>query len=103
MEQLFEGVKEGIYVETIKHGSGLSTFTLAPSRAYMIRNGVKSEPVSISVISGSVFETLQEIDGISDTIELCSFVSGGCGKIEQYPLSVCFGGPHIRVRSLKVQ
>lgn len=102
-DELISEVKEGFLIETIKHGSGLSTFTIAPSLAYRIKDGKIAEPVSISVISGTVFETLSEIDGVSDRLELLSFVTGGCGKMEQYPLPVGFGGPYVRVRNMMVQ
>lgn len=102
-DELFEGVKEGIYVEDYLHGSGMSTFTIAPSRAYMIREGKIAEPVKVSVISGNVMETLNEIDGISDVVYIHSFGSGGCGKMGQFPLRVGFGGPYIRVNNISVQ
>lgn len=101
-EQLIEGVEDGFYIDTIKHGSGMSTFTIAPSLAYRIQNGKIAEPVNISVLTGTVFETLQNIDGLSDTLELKSFVSGGCGKMEQYPLPVGFGGPYVRIRNMNI-
>lgn len=103
VEELFDGVKLGIYIEDILHGSGMTTFTIAPSKAYMIRDGKISEPVKVSVISGNVMKTLYEIDGVSDTVRHCSFGSGGCGKMEQYPLRVGFGGPYVRVNGIKVQ
>ncbi len=102
-EQLIGEVKDGILVEDINHGSGMSTFTLAPNLAYRIRDGKIAEPVSISVITGKVMETLNKIDGLSDTIELLSFVTGGCGKMEQFPLPVGFGGPYVRVNGIRVQ
>ena len=102
-EELFSEVKNGFYVETIKHGSGMSTFTIAPSLAYRIKDGKIAEPVRISVVTGNVFSTLGEIDGLSDTVEILSFVGGGCGKMEQYPLPVGFGGPYVRVKKLNVQ
>lgn len=102
-ESLFANVKEGIYIDTIRHGSGMTTFTIAPARAYIIRDGKISEPVKISVISGNVMSTLNKIDGISDKVELFSFALGGCGKMEQYPLKVGIGGPYIRVNEINVQ
>jgi TldD protein len=102
-EQLIEEIKDGILLETIKHGSGMSTFTIAPSMAYYIRDGKIAEPVNISVVSGNVMETLKEIDGLSDNLEILAFILGGCGKNEQYPLSVGFGGPYVRVNNLNVQ
>ncbi len=102
-EDLIAGIEDGIYIDRIKHGSGMSTFTLAPSRAYKIENGEITKPVKISVVSGNVFKTLELIDGISKEYELLSFVGGGCGKMEQYPLQVGFGGPYVRIEKLKVQ
>lgn len=102
-EELIGSIDEGIYIENLKHGSGMTTFTIAPTRAYMIRNGKIAEPVRISVITGNVMKTLHEIDGFSDKVELFSFPLGGCGKMEQFPLSVGFGGPYIRVKGINVQ
>jgi len=100
--ELFAGVHDGLYIDTIKHGSGLSTFTIAPSLAYFIKDGKVAGPAQISVISGSVFDTFGQIDAISDKVELLSFVGGGCGKMEQYPLPVGFGGPYVRVQGMSV-
>jgi len=99
---LFAGVKDGLFVETFKHGSGLSTFTIAPSLAYWIKDGKIAWPVKVSVISGNVMETLGLIDGLSDKLELKTRVGGGCGKMEQWPLPVGFGGPYVRVKELSV-
>ena len=101
-DELLSGIKEGVYVDSLNHGSGMSTFTLAPCRAYMIRNGKIAEPVKISVVTGSVFQTLNEIEGLTEEFKLLSFALGGCGKMEQYALPVGFGGPYVRVRSLSV-
>ena len=81
----------------------MSTFTIAPSVAYEIQEGGLGRPVQISVISGSVFETLGLIDGLSREVEFLSFVTGGCGKMEQNPLPVGFGGPYVRVSEMNVQ
>ncbi len=102
-EELFAGVKFGYYIKSVKHGSGMSKFTIAPHVAYEIIDGKISRPVKISVISGDVFTTLGLIDGLSDKVEYLSFVSGGCGKNEQYPLPVGFGGPFVRVSKMFVQ
>ncbi len=101
-DELFAGVDEGIYIDTIKHGSGLSTFTIAPSLAYLIKDGKIDRPLNVSVISGTVFDTLNRIDGLSDSIQLYSFVGGGCGKMEQGPLAVGFGGPYVRISEMDV-
>jgi len=102
-EELISEVKLGILVEDINHGSGMSTFTIAPNISYMIRDGKIAEPVNISVITGNVMETLYEIDGISKELEILTFALGGCGKMEQFPLPVGIGGPYIRVKNVNVQ
>ena len=101
-EDLFAGVKDGFFIETFKHGSGMSTFTIAPSLAWRIRDGRVAEPARVAVITGTVFETLGEIDGLSDAVEISFLVGGGCGKMEQWPLPVAFGGPYVRVAKMQV-
>ncbi len=103
LQDILSEMDHGIYLETLKHGSGMSTFTLAPARAYKIEGGKITTPLKISVVTGNVFSILEEVDAISSEFELTSFVGGGCGKMEQYPLPVGFGGPYTRVRKLKVQ
>ncbi|MGN1234782.1 MAG: metallopeptidase TldD-related protein, partial [Christensenellaceae bacterium] len=103
VEELVAGIKHGYYVKDIKHGSGMSTFTIAPGLAYEIVDGKIGDPVKIAVVTGNVFETLGLIDGIANDETILSFVTGGCGKMEQYPLPVGFGGPHIRVSKMNVQ
>lgn len=102
-DELFAGVKHGYYIKSISHGSGMSKFTIAPHVAYEIVDGKVGDPVKISVISGDVFTTLGLIDGLSDKVELLSFVMGGCGKMEQAGLPVGFGGPYVRVSEMFVQ
>ncbi len=99
---LVSGIDNGVFIKSIKHGSGLSTFTIAPQKAYYIKNGKIDKPVKVNVITGTVFETLNLIDGVSDKVEIKSSLIGGCGKMEQYPLRVSFGGPYVRVKNMKV-
>ncbi len=102
-EQLIAPIQEGYFIKSIRHGSGMSTFTIAPSLAYEIKDGKLVRPVQISVLTGSVFETLGLIDGLTKDVEYLSFVTGGCGKMEQMGLPVGFGGPFVRVSSMNVQ
>ncbi len=102
-DQLIAPIKKGYFIKTIRHGSGMSTFTIAPSLAYEIVDGRLGRPVQISVLTGSVFETLGLIDGLTRDVHMLSFVTGGCGKMEQMNLPVGFGGPYVRVSSMNVQ
>ena len=103
LDEIIKSIDYGVFIDTIKHGSGMSTFTIAPSRAYKIENGKITKPIKLSVVTGNVFETLTLVDQVSEEFELLSFVGGGCGKMEQFPLPVGFGGPYTLVRKLKVQ
>ena len=102
-DQLIAPIKKGYFIKSIRHGSGMSTFTIAPALAYEIVDGKIGKPTQISVLTGSVFETLGLIDGLTRDVHLLSFVTGGCGKMEQAGLPVGFGGPYVRVSSMNVQ
>jgi len=102
-DELIAETENGIILFDLNHGSGMSTFTIAPSYAYYVRNGKIDKPVRISVVTGNVFEALSDIDVITDKVEMFSFVGGGCGKMGQFPLPVGFGGPYIRVKNMQVQ
>ncbi|PAT01130.1 peptidase [Candidatus Izimaplasma bacterium ZiA1] len=102
LEDIIKSIKYGVFVDTISYGTGMSTFTMAPTRAYKIENGKITKPIKLSVVTGNVFETLDKVDAISKEFELLSFVVGGCGKMEQYPCPVGFGGPYTLVRKLNV-
>lgn len=102
-DELFSRVKHGYFIKDYKHGSGMSTFTIAPSLAYEIVDGKIADPVKISVITGNVFETLNLVDGLSDKAEIISSAFGGCGKMEQFPLNVSFGGPYVSISKMTVQ
>lgn len=100
--ELISPIKEGIYIKDFKHGMGMSMFTIAPSRAYWIKNGKIAEPVRVSVISGNVLETLFLIEDIGEDFEIESSALGGCGKFSQWPLPVADGGPSIVVKEMTV-
>lgn len=99
---LIAPIKEGIYIHDFKHGMGMSTFTIAPTKSYWIRDGKIAEPVRISVISGNVMETLFLIEDLGDDFDLESSALGGCGKFSQFPLPVADGGPSIVVKEMTV-
>jgi len=101
-DSLVSSIENGYFIKSIKHGSGLSTFTIAPLRAYRIISGKIAEPIKINVITGTIFQTLNDIEGVSDEVELKSSLMGGCGKNEQFPLRVSFGGPFVFVKKMNV-
>ncbi len=100
--ELLSKVNLGLYIVDFTYGTGMSSFTIAPRKAYMIRDGNLAEPIRVSVISGSVFKTLDKIIGCSKTVEMYNSVFGGCGKMEQSPLSVGFGGAEVLINEMMV-
>lgn len=98
-EAILQEVQDGIYIHSIDYGTGSSTFTLKPELCYLIRDGRICEPVRVNVITGSVFQTLFDIDAVGDDLEI--FDTFYCGKNGQ-TLQVSAGGPTIRVKKLTV-
>ena len=98
-EQMIKDVKDGIYVYMVEYGTGQATFTMKPSISYRIRDGKLCEPLRINVLTGSVFETLFEIDAVGTDFEL--FDTYTCGKNGQ-SANVSAGGPSIRIKRLTV-
>ena len=68
--------------------------------AYQIRNGRIEEMVRPVMLSGNVFKTLKDIDGIGNDLGMNQ--GGGCGKAGQSPLPVSNGSPHIRIQNCLV-
>lgn len=101
-DELVSRIKKGYFIKTCKHGSGMSTFTIAPDLVYEIVDGKLGRPVRVAVITGNVFETLGLIDGATKDVEVRYNVFGGCGKNEQFPLPVGFGGPYLSVSKMNV-
>ncbi|MBI2913129.1 MAG: TldD/PmbA family protein [Chloroflexi bacterium] len=110
-EELIADIKEGVYA---KHWFGGTTsmemFTFSAGEAYMIRDGKVAEPVRPVKLTGNLFTTLLNIDGIGNDMSFPSDgwpavgwnQGGGCGKAGQMPLPVSNGSPHIRIRDVVV-
>ncbi len=100
-EDIISDIKEGIYAKDWYGGTtSLEMFTFSAAEAYMIRNGRIAELVQPVVLSGNVFNTLNNIDAIGNDLEMNQ--GGGCGKEAQSPLPVSNGSPHIRIRNCLV-
>jgi len=95
-DDMIADIREGIYVKNWYGGTtSMEMFTFSAGEAYMIRNGKVAEMVRPVVLSGNVFETLQNIDAIGNDLDMNQ--GGGCGKGGQSPLPVSNGSPHIRI------
>ncbi len=102
IESILKRSEGALLVEGVKHGSGLSTFTIAPTKGYFIDKNGNKEPVRLAVLSGSVFETLKNVEAVSKEFHLHSSAIGGCGKMEQWPLPVADGGPYVLIKEMQV-
>jgi TldD protein len=76
--------------------TSMEMFTFSAGEAYRIRNGRIEELCRPVMLSGNVFTTLHNIDGIANDLGMNE--GGGCGKAGQSPLPVSNGSPHIRIR-----
>jgi len=101
LDDLLEGVKEGVYCKNWYGGmTSMEQFTFSAGETYMIRNGRIEEAVRPVMLSGNVFSTLENLDGVANDIVMNE--GGGCGKGGQSPLPVSNGSPHIRLRKCLV-
>lgn len=106
VEELFEDVKEGIYVKGVGSLGGevdtsMGTFTFTAGPSYMIKNGEVAEMVRGVMLSGSILETLKNVDAVARDLKVTTSVFGGCGKGGQ-TVRVGDGGPHVRVKRITV-
>lgn len=102
VENLFAGIDRGIYACNAFGGNtGLEMFTFSAAYGYRIENGQRGELIRDVVLSGNIFETLQNIDGIADDLVMHNG-AGGCGKGGQGPLPVGLGAPHLRIRDVVI-
>jgi TldD protein len=101
LDDLLEGVKEGVYCKNWYGGmTSMEQFTFSAGETYMIRDGHIAETVRPVMLSGNVFSTLESLDGVANDLEMNE--GGGCGKGGQSPLPVSNGSPHIRLRNCLV-
>jgi TldD protein len=106
VEELFEGVSEGIYLRgkgamggQVDPAIGTFTFSIGPS--YIVKGGELGELVRGVVVSGNILETLSNVELVAKDLKVSTSVFGGCGKDGQLA-RVGDGGPHIRVSKIVV-
>ncbi len=101
-KDLFNGIEKGIYARQFYGGNTtFEMYTFSAGEGYMIENGCISEPVRDITLTGNLFDTLYNIEGIGNDLRIIES-GGGCGKGGQSPLPVTFGSPHIRIRNVVV-
>jgi len=102
LKDLLSGIKKGIYAKDCYGGmTTFEMFTFSAGEGFMIRDGKIAEPVKDVVLSGNLFTTLLNIEGIGNDLKLVEN-GGGCGKAGQSPLPVVSGSPHLRIKNVVV-
>jgi TldD protein len=97
---ILSSTKRGLYVTSLSGGSvnpidGVFNFTCR--EAYLIENGVKTEPVKGATLIGSCMDIISKVDAVGDDL---GFGPGICGKGQA--AEVTAGQPTVRVRGLVV-
>ena len=101
-EEMVRDIDYGIYAcDAFGGQTELEQFTFSAGYAYEIVDGEIGEMLRDVVLTGNIFETLENIDAVGDDLILRGS-SGGCGKGGQSPLPVSTGGPHVRIQQLAV-
>jgi TldD protein len=102
-EEMIGDIPLGVYaVRAIGGQTELEMFTFSAGWGYMIRDGQLAERVRDVVLTGNVFETLANVDMLSDTVSWAPGGPGGCGKGGQAPLITGLGAPHVRAQNVVV-
>jgi len=94
-------VEEGIYAKGMNGGSVdtiTGQFMFRAEEAFRIHKGVLGDRIRDLSITGTIIGTLKEVDAVGKDFQM---KPGFCGKNGQR-INVSDGGPHIRVRSMKV-
>lgn len=100
-EELISDIKYGIYAVGAYGGqTSMEMFTFSAQEGYIIENGKITDLVRDVVLTGNVFVTLQNVEGIGKDLKFSQ--GGGCGKGGQFPLPVSTGSPHIRIRNVVI-
>ena len=100
-EDIIKDTKDGLYVKNWYGGmTEHEMFTFSSAETYRIENGEIKETLRPVKLSGNLFTTLKNINGIAD--DLLINQGGGCGKGGQMPLPVSNGSPHIRINKCLV-
>ncbi|MCH7809446.1 MAG: TldD/PmbA family protein [Chloroflexi bacterium] len=100
-EDLIGDIKLGVYARNWFGGTtSMEMFTFSAGEAFMIRDGKVAELLRPVKLTGNLFTTLENIDGIGRDLDFNQ--GGGCGKGGQMPLPVSNGSPHIRIQDCVV-
>lgn len=103
LEEALELLDTGIYAIRTAGGQANAdgTFMFKALRGYYVEHGEIKHPLREVTLTGSILTFLQNVEGATKELLIQSSYFGGCGKSEQWPLPVGFGGPHLLVRDVQ--
>lgn len=103
LEEALELLNTGIYAIRTAGGQANAdgTFMFKALRGYYVEHGEIKHPLREVTLTGSILTFLQNVEGATKELLIQSSYFGGCGKGEQWPLPVGFGGPHLLVRDVQ--
>lgn len=102
IEDMLDAVEQGLYVCGARGGmTELESFTFSSQYARRIEHGRPTKLLRDAILSGSVFETLKNIEMIGDDLVMFGGL-GGCGKSGQAQLPVGIGSPHLLIRNVVI-
>jgi TldD protein len=100
LEGLLSRLGDGIYLLEPKGGQTAGeNFTFGAQYGYEVKNGKTGKMLRDINVSGNLYETLKNISGIGNKVELSK--AGGCGK-GQTNIRSCLGGPHTLIKNLMI-
>ncbi len=101
-EELIGSIDHGIYAKDAYGGqTQLEQFTFSAGYGHVIEDGEIGPMVRDVVLTGNIFNSLANISGIGDDLEVIGS-AGGCGKGGQMPLPVTDGSPHLRIEDVTI-
>lgn len=101
-DEMLAGIEHGLYACAAFGGQTMfEQFTFSAAYGHEIVNGKIGPMVRDVVLTGNVFQTLNNIETIGQDFKL-EGSSGGCGKGGQWPLPTTTGAPHVRIRDVTV-
>jgi TldD protein len=98
-EEALEQLGTGVYAMQTSGGQVDfdGSFLFKATRGYWVENGEIKHPLREVALSGNILNFLGKIENATKELELYSGYFGGCGKGDQFPLPVGFGGPKLLV------
>lgn len=102
LEEMLSQMGDGIYALDMLGGmTNLEMFTFSAGYAYRVEGGQIKELLRDVVLSGNVFETLENILAVGNDLSHYGGL-GGCGKGGQSGLPVSTGSPHVLAKNILV-